>query len=153
MGTETILMLTSVNILVFLCTIWYIMDYSSIKMSRTSEMILLWYKNSTFRLKWYLLLLISSSVYVYFHWRTITATNFFDSITGQSLMFFIWIFLVLSPFVKNLDILGVKIDIDLEKQEAVNIAVEKALNTSDSEGMTRKLHEYQMEVMERGGKS
>lgn len=70
-----------------------------------------WY---TLRIVWYFICLGFSTYYVITKWDTLSLVNFYYGITLESVIFLMWVGFIIIPFIKKIDIFGVKVETSTE---------------------------------------
>lgn len=56
---------------------------------------------------WYLILVVSSSIYVFINFSELVSFTFFEEFNGKNLIFIIWLVLLLLPLIDNFEGFGV----------------------------------------------
>ena len=56
----------------------------------------------------YIFILTVSTCYLWCNWTEAVTFTFFNDFNGVNLIFVVWIFLWLAPFIKSIEILGIK---------------------------------------------
>lgn len=72
---------------------------------------------------WYILLLILSSIYVYNNFEQLTEQCFICLFNGNSLIFILWIILLIIPLFDSIEGYGLKINKEQEKQEEQTVKI------------------------------
>lgn len=61
------------------------------------------------RIVWYLILMIVSSFHVINNWDLLVNINMYETLTGEIIIFVIWLILLMMPFLKGIELFGIKL--------------------------------------------
>lgn len=72
---------------------------------------------------WYILLLVLSSIYVYYNFNTLVNQCFICKFNGNSLIFILWLFLLFFPLFNSIEGYGFKFSKEKEEQEEQTVKI------------------------------
>lgn len=87
---------------------------------------------------WYLILLVTSTIYVCRHFDEVVTFTFFTKFNGLNLIFIVWLILLLLPFIDNFEGFGVKISKQKAEQEKKLDELEDKLSGKSENMKTRE---------------
>lgn len=102
---------------------------------------------------WYIILLIISSIYVFKNFNLLVTQCFICKFDGNSLIFILWLLLLLMPFVSSIEGYGFKFNKEQAKQDEIARKIktlkEDVINPSNKINLTQLEKQYENILKER----
>lgn len=98
---------------------------------------------------WYLILVVSSSIYVFINFSELVSFTFFEEFNGKNLIFILWLVLLLLPLIDNFEGFGVHFSKHANRitQKSNEIAEEVMNKTPQNvEGLKKELEKATKEI-------
>ena len=101
---------------------------------------------------WYLILVVSSSIYVFLNFSELVSFTFFEEFNGKNLIFILWLVLLVLPLFDNFEGFGVHFSKHANRiAQKSNEIAEEVMNKTpkDVEGLKKELEKATKEVAQK----
>ncbi len=66
---------------------------------------------SFIRVIWYIVLVVIGAIYLFHNWDSTLKINIFNKLSGDIIIFLVWLALLIAPFIQGVHVLGIKLDV------------------------------------------